>query len=103
MSKEDKGVPFTLEHQTQKNNSEEMFTVQPVEGTPFSIVKKRGDRDDETDDQYFVVIGNHRLNPEPFDDQEDAFLWAEKITWEKIMQVISIVADSIEKQIAKTK
>lgn len=97
MSKEQK--PFTLEDQTNEATKEPLFTVDQVSGTPFNIVTKRGDRDDETENQYFVVLGNHRLNPEPFESYIDAQIWAEEVTWEKIMQVISIIAESLTKEI----
>ena len=93
MSKETK--PFTLEHQQQKENKE-LFKIHPVDGTPFSLVETFGDKDDETEGEYHVVLGKHRLNPEPFNNFTDAEMWAEEITWDKIMAVIYIAREELD-------
>ena len=72
-----------LDKQDSGNNIE--FTH--IEGTPFTVVYEN--------DEYFSIIGNHRIT-ETFFDKEICIEETKKITWDRIVQVIWAVNNKIE-------
>jgi len=58
-----------------------------IEGTPFTIVKENS--------EYFGIIGNHRIT-ESYSDEETLKEEIQKITWDRILQVIWAVTEKFK-------
>lgn len=71
------------------DNKELTFELEPVEGTPFAIVRA----DEEL---YFGVIGNHKITTD-YNSKEELKEELTKITWDRLVQVIWAVAEKFEK------
>lgn len=71
------------DRQESSNNLE--FTH--IENTPFTIVRQ--------DSEYFGLIGNHRIT-ESYSDEETLKKEIQKITWDRILQVIWAVTEKFK-------
>lgn len=74
--------------ETEKVKGTELFTKKPVEETPFEIIHK--------DYKYFVSLGQYRLTEE-FETENEAKEWINKITWNKILNLISLTVELLTK------
>lgn len=77
-------------------NNPNLSSFEPIENTPFTLIKKATDHDPLTDDQdyiYFLTMGDYRIT-EPTDTKEKTM---EKLEKEKWMIIFSIIAVIVEK------
>jgi len=49
----------------------------------------------EAEGKFYLGFGKHRLNAEPFESEQQLREEAEKINWEKIIQVAGIMAEDM--------
>lgn len=60
-----------------------------LEGTPFTLVR--------VEKEWSVVIGEYKLNEIPFKSKKEAEENAKKITWDRIVQVVTIAIEGFSK------
>lgn len=77
---------FTNVNLLDKENSSAELEFTAIENTPFTIVKQGN--------EYFSIIGKHRIT-ESYLSKEICKTETEKITWDRIVQVIWAVAEKI--------
>lgn len=63
--------------------------VEKVENTPFTIIEDEG--------EFFGVLGNHRLT-QKYKYKKDCVADLEDITWNRIVQVIWVVAEKLKQK-----
>ena len=73
------------------SNNEELIKRLSIKDSPFEVITKDGES--------FGVMGNYRLT-EPGKDAETIKEELEKITWNRIIQVVMIL-DEIKKKLTK--
>lgn len=71
------------------NSNSELIKRTEVENTPFTVIT--------IENESFVTLGKYRLT-EKFETEKEAIESASKITWDNIMQVITIMILNIEKE-----
>lgn len=49
---------LNIEDQAKENKPEELVEVMPVEGVPFTVIRK--------EKEYHIALGHYRLNKEPY-------------------------------------
>ena len=72
------------------SKNEELFKRFEIEDTPFEVLY------DSVKDQYCGVLGMHRLT-KFYGDLETCKTATEMITWNRILQVIGIINENINK------
>jgi hypothetical protein len=80
-----------LSEKTSRLNYSEELEMHSVNDTPFVVARQNED--------WFVIMGKHRLT-NSIETFEEAVQEAEKITWNKVVQVIAIILEN-EKQLNK--
>lgn len=72
-----------------QNLNSELVTYSEVKGTPFTIAKVVKEKHTE----YYILMGKYRVQEEgvSYIAEKEAIKEAKTITWEKIMQVISVM------------
>ncbi len=78
----------------QDNKKSHLIEQTQVEGTPFVILKK--EKEESEEHEYYVLIGNVRLNKEPYETEEECKKWIKEITWDKILMLIAITIEQIK-------
>lgn len=66
----------------------QVSTFKPLEGTPFTLVTDNG--------KVFGVMGKYRLT-EGFENEEEAEKEVKTITWDRLIQVFSIMINEQDK------
>ena len=88
-----KNSTLTLEKEDNKNlNSIELIKRTEVKNTPFTIIS--------TENEHFGTMGKYRIT-EKHDTLEKAIEDVEKITWNRIVQVLLLLNESILKEEVK--
>lgn len=86
--KESSNTQTSVETLDKQNSNSEIFESSQVEETPFTIIKHK--------EQYFGVLGNHRVT-EIFDTKEECEANLKDINWNRVMQVIWAVVEKFTK------
>ncbi len=76
------------------NKKSNLIKYNKVKGTPFTVVKK--ENEDNEGHEWYVLMGAYRLT-EGLKTEKEACETIKEITWDKIMQVISILIRENEK------
>lgn len=66
----------------QHSKSKETFTRERIEGTPFEIIKNKGEK------KYFAVLGSKRVT-EIYDNEKKPTEEVKKINWNNIIIVMT--------------
>ena len=79
-----------LKSQQESSNTtdKQVSTFKPLNGTPFTLVTDNG--------KVFGVMGNYRLT-EGFESEEEAEKKVKAITWDRLVQVFSIMINEQDK------
>lgn len=75
-----------------RSNSNQLVERYIVDETPFTIIKLQTDQGPE----WFVTMGKNRLTPK-LKSYDECTAWTEKITWNNIIQVITIMLENQDK------
>lgn len=70
---------------TKKTDKTELIERTEIENSPFVVITTEG--------QSFGTMGHWRLT-EPYDTKEEAIAEMEKITWNRIIQVMMLISTS---------
>lgn len=73
-----------LDETNNSNSSSEKLIYEPIEDTPFAVVKMQ--------DGHAVILGSYVLSIH--NDKKEAIETAKAVNWMRIMQVISIAVDA---------
>lgn len=68
-----------------KSKNEALFNRKEIKNTPFEVIS--------TKEGHFIALGQYRLS-ELYEKQDEAVKEANKITWNRLFQVIGIVMES---------
>ncbi len=74
--------------------SEELIEYNPLDGTPFTVASMMDTDSDIV--RHYVLFGKYRLT-EGFETAEEAKADAESMTWNRIMEVMSVVLETFMK------
>ena len=77
-----------LQQESSNTTDKQVSTFKPLEGTPFTLVSDEG--------KVFGIMGKYRLT-ECFESEEEAEKEVKKITWDRLIQVISIMINEQDK------
>lgn len=88
-SEQDTTRGYALETHKQKSNGEKLVNYWEVPNTPFTVAKNG--------EEYFVLMGKYRFT-EALKSKGEAWKEAEKMSWTRIMQVISVMITDAENE-----
>ena len=77
-----------LQRESSNTTDKQVSTFKPLYGTPFTLVTDEG--------KVYGVMGKYRLT-EGFESEEEAEKEVKKITWDRLIQVISIMINEQDK------
>lgn len=83
-----KNTPTSVEQLDNMNSNSEIIKIHEIKNTPFAVI--------ETENQYFGVLGNHRIT-KPYETLEEALEETKKMNWDRVMQVIWAVVEKFTK------
>ena len=82
------GKELKLQQESLNTTDKQVSTFKPLEGTPFTLVTDDG--------KVFGVMGKYRLT-EGFESEVEAEKQVKKITWDRLIQVFSIMINEQDK------
>ncbi len=72
----------------EKAKNKEMFAVEHIEGTPFQVVTS------EEENVAFISMGNYKITENrELEKKEELIKDVKKITWDRLIQVFSVLLD----------
>lgn len=77
-----------LQQESSNTTDKQVSTFKPLQGTPFTLVSDEG--------KVYGVMGKYRLT-EAFESEEEAEIQVKAITWDRLVQVFSIMINEQEK------
>lgn len=78
----------------QKSNGEQLIEYFEIKNTPFTVAKHEG--------KYYIMMGKYRLT-EPLPNKGHAMYEAKRMSWTRIMQVISVMIEDNNNEIGLKK
>lgn len=93
-TKELKNTEQNVKNEDSLNSNYELVRRTEIKDTPFTVIT--------TEEGSFIVMGKYRLT-EPFKTEEEAMDEGEKMTWNRIVQVVMLLWEQVNDKPKTTK
>lgn len=83
-------------HNNGSNSANRLIDIEPIEGSPFTLIKDRTGYDPLTDEgnKIFIAVGNHRIT-EAYETEEEAMEQFIIQPWNITVTLITIVMEKL--------
>lgn len=83
-------------HNNGSNSANRLIDIEPIEGSPFTLIKDRTGYDPLTDEgnKIFIAVGNHRIT-ETYETEEEAMEQFIIQPWNITVTLITIVMEKL--------